>query len=77
MSKNWVRITAECILIVMEAALVYMGRVPMEACVFLVALLLISEINEKLISNRVVRKILTTLFVAYMMWMLNDLMAIC
>lgn len=76
MSKNWVRITAECILIVMEAALVYMGRVPMGACVFLVALLLISEINERLISNRVVRKILTTLFVAYMMWMLNDLMAI-
>lgn len=76
MSKNWVRTTAECILIVMEAALVYMGRVPMGACVFLVALLLISEINERLISNRVVRKILTTLFVAYMMWMLNDLMAI-
>lgn len=76
MSKNWVRIAAECILIAIETALVYMGRVPMGACVFLVALLLISEINEKLISNRVVRKILTTLFVAYMMWMLNDLMAI-
>ena len=40
------------------------------------ALLLISEINERLISNRVARKVLTTLFVAYMMWMLNDLMAI-
>lgn len=76
MSKNWIRITAECILIAMEAALIYMGRVPIGACVFLVALLLISEINERLISNRVARKVLTTLFVAYMMWMLNDLMAI-
>ena len=76
MSKNWIRIAAECILIAMEAALIYMGRVPIGACVFLVALLLISEINERLISNRVARKVLTTLFVAYMMWMLNDLMAI-
>ena len=76
MSKNWIRIAAECILIAMEAALIYMGRVPIGAGVFLVALLLISEINERLISNRVARKVLTTLFVAYMMWMLNDLMAI-
>lgn len=76
MSKNWIRISAECILIAMEAALIYMGRVPIGACVFLMALLLISEINERLISNRVARKVLTTLFVAYMMWMLNDLMAI-
>ena len=76
MSKNWVRIIAECILIAIEATLVYMDRTNMGACLFLGILLMVSEINERLICNRVVRKVLTTLFVAYMMWMLNDLMAI-
>ena len=76
MSKNWFRTSAEGILIAMEAALVYMGRTTLGACVFLLILLLLAEVNERKIYNRVVRKILTTLFVAYMMWMLNDLMAI-
>lgn len=76
MSKNWIRITAECAVIVMQAVLVYMGRTTIGASLFLGILLLISEINERLIYNRVVRSVLTTLFVAYMVWMLNDFMAI-
>ncbi len=76
MSKNWIRITAECAVIVMQAVLVYMGRTTIGASLFLGILLLISEINERLIYNRVVRSVMTTLFVAYMVWMLNDFMAI-
>ena len=64
MSKNWIRITAECAVIVMQAVLVYMGRTTIGASLFLGILLLISEINERLIYNRVVRSVMTTLFVA-------------
>lgn len=76
MNRNRVRVLAEGILIVMTAALTYMERTTIGACLFLTFLLLSLEVSERKIHNRVVRNILTTLFVAYMMWMLNDLMAI-
>lgn len=76
MNRNRVRALAESILIVMMATLIYIGRTTIGACLFLIFLLLSLEISERKIHNRVVRNILTTLFVAYMMWMLNDLMAI-
>ena len=66
MNRNRVRVLAEGILIVMTAALTYMERTTIGACLFLTFLLLSLEVSERKIHNRVVRNILTTLFVAYM-----------
>lgn len=76
MKRNWIRWTSEVMFLVLTIALTYLGRSTGLAIVIPAILFAGLEWNQWKIHNRVATLTGATLFVAYALWLFNDLMAI-